>query len=127
MADVSPVPAPILAAGFAFITDAVAAGTLDCLMSDPDCPDCPPVSVSFFIDPTLNVRGRDVRRVATMVQFGETRFGATPIIMPGPGIRGFHTDAGGMGERLMVVQRDGSATFSVTPSGRTLTGTCVDR
>ena len=122
----NPIPAPVLAAGIAATAGAVSAGTLSCTMADPDCPTCPPVTISFFVDPTLNDRVSDVRRAAIMVDFGDIRFGATPIVMPGAGIRGFHADAGAMGERLMVVQRDGEARYTETPSSLTLTGKCRD-
>jgi hypothetical protein len=108
---------------------ATQAAAFDCTLQDIACTtDCAQVSVRFEIDTAQFAAAQNSadppRRQITTVTMDGATFVAQAIMMPN-NVRGFHEDAGEIGSRLMIVQRDGSARLSLQPSNTTLTGQCT--
>lgn len=113
----------ILLAGQAHAQDYI------CYMRELPCAsECSDTTVEFSIDTSQFAAPQDPndppRRQVTQVTLDDTSFSAEAIWMSG-GIRGFHHDAGALGSRLMIVQREGYARLSLQPENQTLTGFCT--
>lgn len=117
----------IILTAFLWATPALAQDLI-CVMEDPFCTQgCSPLDIAFSIDSSQFAAPQDPndppRRQITTVNYGDTTFVATAIMMPG-GIVGFHEDAGALGSRLMIVQSSGQARLTLQPLNTTLTGSC---
>ena len=82
--------------------------------------------VSFEIDhaqfsPPL-IKGEPPRRQVTTVQMGDAQFPAEPILMGD--VRGFWAEGFAGSNVMLVMQTDGSATYTDTRAGQRLDGMC---
>jgi hypothetical protein len=93
--------------------------TVNCMMAGD-------VPLSFQIDRTQFSPAQDAneppRRKATVVQFGDKQFPATPFLIGD--MRGFHSEALGGADAVFVLENDGAATYAVARTGEKQTGTC---
>ena len=84
------------------------------------------IALSFVLDRNQFAPAQDSndppRRRATVVQYGDHSFPATPFVMGDT--RGFHADAPGGADAVFVMQPDGAATYAVARTGEKQTGTC---
>ena len=122
--------AALLLAGSAMAQD------LTCTLAAP-CEDgvpcvADPVSFRFAIDEaqmraeeTASEPGPVPFTIVTMDE--RTVFAAEVLWMHGGRLRGFFEEAGALGTRMFLLRGDGSATYSETPSGLRLAGTCEAR
>lgn len=90
--------------------------------------DCVEISVRFEIDRTQFVQPQDPgdppRRQVTRVTMDTMTFQAQALLFS-DGMIGFHSQDAATGDRLMIVQRDGTARLVLQPDDQVWIGTCV--
>ncbi len=113
----------------------VLAQNLTCTLAEP-CEDgapcnAAPTSFRFAID-EAQMRAEETATEPGPVPFTiitmdeRTVFAAEVLWMHGGRLRGFYEEAGALGTRMFLLREDGSATYSETPSGLRLAGTCME-
>ncbi len=113
----------------AVMASPASAQLVECTLSAP-CPGTvcvgENVAVRFEIDrsqfaPPIDPK-EPPRNKVTHVRMGGFGFAAEPILMGD--VLGFWEDAEALGNRMLIVQPDGTARYSEQPSGKDMTGTC---